>query len=238
MIRPRGPPPPPSSSSSPSSEGTPTQPPQQHQHNNDKQSPAEQQDFIYTPAELSTMASSIAEFTASGLLDPERGDGFVFGVLGYTSATGTGGGVGLDMEGNKRLVELAERGGGFRCVLHRAVDDLLPTGGGVDAVEGVMARVAECGFDGVLTSGGRGRAGDNIGGLKRVVEARGGVEVVVGGGVRSGNLRGLVEGLGEGGGGEGVWFHSSCFGGDGRFDEEEARGLADEMGVLGLVLPP
>jgi hypothetical protein len=72
--------------------------------------------------------------------------------------------------------------------------------------------------------------------LERAVEARGGVEVVVGGGVRSGNLRGLVEGLGEGGRGEGVWFHSSCFGGGEGFDEEEARTLAEEMGDMGLVL--
>jgi hypothetical protein len=218
------------------------------------------------------MAASIEQFTASGLLDPERGDGFVFGLLRYgdynnnndngnTSGGGGGGGrVELDVEGNKRLVAEAKRGGGFVCVLHRAVDDVfslgcaaaaaaaglgsgVETGGGtgdekgsgVD-VEGVMARVAECGFDGVLTSGGRGRAVDNMARLERVVGARGGVEVVVGGGVKSGNLRALVEGLGEGARGKGVWFHSSCFGAGEGFDGEEARALAEEMGDRGLVL--
>jgi hypothetical protein len=56
------------------------------------------------------------------------------------------------------------------------------------------------------------------------------VEVIVGGGVRRGNLRGLVNGLsGEGRLKEGVWFHSSCLGSDGRFDEGEAAGLAEEL---------
>jgi copper homeostasis protein CutC len=195
------------------------------------------------------MAASIEQFTASGLLDPERGDGFVFGLLRYGDNNNNNNGSGkveLDMEGNKRLVAVAKRGGGFVCVLHRAVDDLFTLGcagsgsgagkGSEVDVEGVMVRVAECGFDGVLTSGGRGRAVDNMARLERVVEARGGVEVVVGGGVRSGNLRALVEGLGEGARGKGVWFHSSCFGGGEGFDEEEARALAEEMGDRGLVL--
>jgi copper homeostasis protein CutC len=140
-------------------------------------------------------------------------------------------------------------------VLHRAVDELLAAGGvdgqggggggDVEAAAAVVDAVSACGFDGVLTSGGRGRAVENVGRLKRVVEAAAaaaggaGVEVVVGGGVRRENLTALVEGLGLEGGEE-VWFHSSCLhvGEDGTetFDVEEARALAEEMTALGLTV--
>jgi copper homeostasis protein CutC len=189
------------------------------------------------------MAASIKEFTSSGLLSPGRGDGFVFGVLKRNEETGK---VELDVQRNRELVALAtastttsrssnsegEGGLGFKCVLHRAVDDLL-TGDGAEVEVGrVMEEVRKCGFDGVLTSGGRGRAVDNIGRLKDVVDSAGreGVEVIVGGGLRWENLRGLVDGLsGENGLEGGVWFHSSCLDNEGRFDQEEAQGLAEEM---------
>lgn len=68
-----------------------------------------------------------------------------------------------------------------------------------------------------------------------------GLEVIVGGGVRRGNVRGLVEGLRANGNGDGcerAWFHSSCLGEDERFDEEEAKGLVKELGASGVVISP
>ncbi|KFG77680.1 CutC family protein, partial [Metarhizium anisopliae] len=38
-------------------------------------------DFVYTPKEVAAMAQSIRDFKATGLLNPFRGDGFVFGLL-------------------------------------------------------------------------------------------------------------------------------------------------------------
>ncbi|KAH6845561.1 hypothetical protein B0I37DRAFT_447430 [Chaetomium sp. MPI-CAGE-AT-0009] len=111
MIRPRGPPP------------TTTTTPSQNLNN--------PLDFIYTPTEHATMASSIREFGASGLLSPALGDGFVLGVLRHDddgAATG-GRAVVLDGERNGELVGLARRFG-LRCVLHRAVDEVLSDGCG------------------------------------------------------------------------------------------------------------
>lgn len=230
MIRPRGPPPPPSPS-----EG--------HHH----PTPPPPQDFLYTPAELSAMAASIREFAASGMLDAARGDGFVFGLLRVDPATGA---VELDEVGNRALVEVARGGGeggggkegGYKCILHRAVDELLSGDGdgiGGGGVGKLMEKVERCGFDGMLTSAGRGRAVDNMGRMREVVEVarKVGVEVVVGGGVRRGNSKGLVEGLGgKVEAGEGVWLHSSCLGNRERFDEQEARGLVEELTALGLLL--
>ena len=39
------------------------------------------QDFLYSDREIGQMADSIREFKATGLLNPLRGDGFVFGLL-------------------------------------------------------------------------------------------------------------------------------------------------------------
>jgi copper homeostasis protein CutC len=183
------------------------------------------------------MAASIKDFTSSGLLSPPRGDGFVFGVLKHNEATGR---PELDAERNRELVALAKGGseGGsitVKCVLHRAVDDLLTGAETEDEVGRVLEEVRDCGFDGMLTSGGRGSAVENVGRLKEVVRVAGreGVEVIVGGGVRRDNLAKLVDGLEGGSGvGERVWFHSSCLNNQEMFDEKEAAGLAKEMGSL------
>ncbi|GAB1314247.1 Copper homeostasis protein cutC homolog [Madurella fahalii] len=278
MIRPRGPPPPPATASPQSDSQAQTE--QQQQQQQQQKQPL--QDFIYTPAELATMADSIREFAASGLLDPALGDGFVFGVLRSPPGRdgrsekeeAEGAVVELDVAQNRRLVELARP---FKCVLHRAVDDVfsscvrlagLRAGAGIDAagttasaaagaggdgdgdgdgrrgqrlvetgVEEMMRQVKSCGFDGMLTSGGKGRAVDNVGCLKAVIAAAGrhGVEVIVGGGVRSGNLGRLMDGLGEVGGS--VWCHSSCLKVDAEakemFDVEEARGLVEGLRSAG-----
>ncbi|KAL2266470.1 hypothetical protein VTJ83DRAFT_5822 [Remersonia thermophila] len=176
----------------------------------------------------------------------------------------------LDIAVNRRLTNLADP---FPCVLHRAVDELLSAaasdaaadavGRGTECqIQKVWEDVLACGFEGVLTSGGLGSAAGNLEGLKAVLGAAGSVEaagahgdeakrreveVIVGGGVRRGNIRRLVEGLGPGldrrkGQGEErvrarVWFHSSCLGAGEELDESEAWGLAEELTRLGVVLP-
>ncbi|KAL1841428.1 hypothetical protein VTJ49DRAFT_7043 [Mycothermus thermophilus] len=193
MIRPRGPP-----SPSPLYSSSNSQP---HLH-----------DFIYTPEELSSMAAAISVSLAVPLLNPAYGDGFVFGVLRYAAPAEQVTTVddhiakgqpppplALDIEANRHLVSLA---GPYPCVLHRAVDDLLAQAPGAGIKE-VLKDVLACGFDGVLTSGGPGSAAGNLEGLKGVLAAaasaeaagvggdgtkRREVEVVVGGGVRRGNV--------------------------------------------------
>ncbi|KAL2157563.1 hypothetical protein VTH06DRAFT_5941 [Thermothelomyces fergusii] len=258
MIRPRGPP-------EPEPEPEPAQ-----QRDPDRDLQEADVDFVYTAAEQAAMAASVRAFAGSGLLSPRHGDGFVFGALRLRAG---GGGDGrrrpeLDVQCNGDLVRLVkgieiqgedggerDGGGGGRlaCVLHRAVDDLLSLEGqgqedvyeDEDAVGAVMQSVRACGFDGVLTSGGKGAAPGNLEGLKKVIgsdagaEAKG-LEVIVGGGVRRGNLDALIDGL-KGGIGdevlrERVWFHSSCLGADGRLDEQEVKGLAEKLRRSGLVL--
>ncbi|KAK3327261.1 CutC family protein [Cercophora scortea] len=202
--------------------------------------PPPEPDFVYSEAEFDVMRDDIARFVQSGLLRPERGDGFVFGIL----KRGTGEGVDVDVERNAELVRLARP---FKCVFHRAFDDVVgskarlsqdsqPLADDNSWVE-ALAAVEACGFDGILTSGGPGNAVDNAARIGRIAsEAGGRIEIIVGGGVRSGNVRELASGMRKGAGGSealgAVWFHSSCLcvrDGVDQFDTEEATRLLQEL---------
>lgn len=180
-------------------------------------------DFIYSAPELASMRDAIAAFKASGLLDHRLGDGFVFGalLLHRTTADGGRGGVAVDVPSNSDLVALARP---FPCVFHRAFDDLLQGDDDPDR-SSCLEDVVACGFAGILTSGGPGIAAGaaNVRALRRVVGlAAGRVEVVVGGGVRSGNVGALVGAIDEAYGDTDVaerWFHSSCLAGGGGVGE-------------------
>ncbi|KAL2197496.1 copper homeostasis CutC domain-containing protein [Corynascus similis CBS 632.67] len=254
MIRPRGPPqttiPTTTTTAADHASTDPTITGQQQQGDGQQRL----QDFLYTPAEFTAMVASVREFATSGLLSARHGDGFVFDPAVVKESSQRR--LELDMERNRELIQLVHGSGEHKerevtdgaeselaCVLHRAVDDLLSCS--EDDVGGVMDSLKDCMFDGVLTSGGRGNAAGNVDGLREVVETvtrtESGMrtEVIIGGGVRKGNLAALIEGLTKDGSnelGERVWFHSSCLGADGKFDTEEARGLAEELRRLGIIL--
>ncbi|PKS05330.1 hypothetical protein jhhlp_008704 [Lomentospora prolificans] len=186
--------------------------------------PVPEHDFLYSAEELDVMVESIRAFKASGLLDAERGDGFVFGVLrrGKTADDEL---LSVDAEANARLVREARP---FGCTFHRAFDLVLATGTSVE--EGVEDLLA-CGFDGVLTSGGPGDAVDNLQVFQRLIEAVDGrLDVLVGGGVRAANASALLEATRAG---ERVWLHSSCIGqpGTDEVDEKEVTSLVQAMKV-------
>ncbi|KAM7198065.1 Copper homeostasis CutC domain containing protein [Naviculisporaceae sp. PSN 640] len=214
-----------------------------------------EQDFIYTESELLSMVHSIAQFKESGLLRGHE-DGFVFGVvktLQANSNDGPGiedrpeGQLEVDSEKNKLLIETARP---LKCVFHRAFDDILGAGSQPEEAkkereEKAFKAVKECGFDGILTSGGQGNASDNKERLGRILalaneDSEHQVEIIVGGGVRSGNLGMLKEALGvdaldSGGEDEGkpaCWFHSSCLtlrSGGLEFDGEEVKALVEGL---------
>lgn len=178
-------------------------------------------DFVYSDDELATMLRDVETFR--GVLRRDRGDGFVFGVLRTDGDDDEV--VAVDLERNRRLVDAA---GGLPCSFHRAFDELIRDGAAETVGRGVRELV-ECGFAGVLTSGGPGDAAGNRTALEEVARAAKprGLEVIVGGGVRSGNVAGVVDGL------AGVsWAHSSCFKGrgeEGEVDDEEAMGILEVL---------
>jgi copper homeostasis protein len=169
-------------------------------------------DFVYSEKELEAMEQSIREFKISGLMKRERGDGFVFGVLrehNNESAADSAmcprsAGVVLATDQCKRLTDASRP---FGTVFHRAFDELVEFGQWKAALEDLVG----LGFDGILTSGGRGNAADNVDKLDRVLRAFGDrIEIIVGGGVRSTNVRRVMDSLGPISDIRPPWAHSSC----------------------------
>lgn len=82
-------------------------------------------DFVYSNEEFDAMKASIREFQASGLMQRDRGDGFVFGIVRachvlHRTAHGdrsVGEAMVVDVERNRELVDLAAP---WPCVFHRA----------------------------------------------------------------------------------------------------------------------
>ncbi|KAJ9139273.1 hypothetical protein NKR19_g7523 [Coniochaeta hoffmannii] len=139
-------------------------------------------DFVYIGEEQSLIRTSIEQIKP--LLRAERGDGFVFGALRPARENGL---RRVDWRLCERVVGWCEP---LPVVCHRAFDEAVETDEPVEmGMARLAVRVGGVGFKGLLTSGGPGNAGDNLPVLRGIVEEIGGtMEVVVGGGVRSGNV--------------------------------------------------
>jgi copper homeostasis protein len=151
-------------------------------------------DFIYSAGELAQMKAEIEEFKATGLVD-----GFVLGVLDPAGC--------IDRGSNGELVDAAAP---VPCTFHRAMD-------GVGDLDAAFEAVIELGFRSVLTSGGPGDASAGVERVKGLQERFGRrISVVLGGGIRSGNVQELKRRAGV------EWVHSAAITGGGEgVDEDE-----------------
>jgi copper homeostasis protein len=124
-------------------------------------------DFIYSDQEYRDMERDIETFKHEGA------QGFVFGIL---NEQGT-----VDKERCRGLLMKAE---GLPCTFHRAFDEISEM-----AMLEQLESLVEVRFKAVLTSGGQRNAADGMGMLaKLVAAAKGRIDVIAGGGVRSSNL--------------------------------------------------
>lgn len=134
--------------------------------------------FGYSDAEFDRMKSDIKRFQ-------NLADGFVFGVL--TSN------LEVDTHRNSELVALTD----LPCTFHRAFDE-------VADVHKALEDIISCGFQTILTSGGKGSATDNIETLANLVrDSAGRIAIMPGGGVRATNLQGLKATTA-------TWFHTAA----------------------------
>ncbi|RFU73674.1 copper homeostasis cutc [Trichoderma arundinaceum] len=168
----------------------------------------ELQDFIYTDDEIELMLKSIIAFKETRVLNPIRGDGFVFGILKRQTKPSTLAKYPdlkytIDEERCKMLIDAARP---FPCVFHRAFDPIAASERWAKGID-ILVR---CGFDGVLTSGGIGNCGDHLEKLDAICHraAPGSLQVVAGGGVRRNNVREAVARLSVHGT-KSVWVHTA-----------------------------
>ncbi|KAI0150149.1 hypothetical protein GGR57DRAFT_198814 [Xylariaceae sp. FL1272] len=228
MIRPRGPP---QRSSNSSSEAL-------GEYN---------RDFFYNDEEFAAMENSIRDFLSTGVLDEARGDGFVFGILkeenpgSRSSEPETRDAVNqsprcrVDKERCTRLVEISRP---FKAIFHRAYDEIVSCDSDLFAPtrsswESGLEDLAACGFDGILTSGGLGKAIDNIEALKKIIRKAEtlGIQIIVGGGVRTVNTGELVETLNLRERGTLVYTHSACLHANtiDEINSDEVRGILSQL---------
>ncbi|MGZ5262918.1 MAG: copper homeostasis protein CutC [Kaistella sp.] len=137
--------------------------------------------FFYSDAEFIEMKSSIISFREAGA------DGFVFGILDAHDE--------IDEQKNAELLTLA---GNKPCTFHRAFDRTAD-------LEKSIEILIKLGFKSVLTSGGKSSAVEGKDMLKNLVAKYADkIEILIGGGVRSENIRELKKFTG------GTSFHSSA----------------------------
>ncbi|PTB62835.1 copper homeostasis protein [Trichoderma citrinoviride] len=194
------------------------------------------QDFIYTDAEIDLMLQAIEDFKATRVLNPIRGDGFVFGVLRRQTKASTlakypDQKYTIDEERCRLLIEAAKP---FPCVFHRAFDPIAASERWAKGID-ILVR---CGFDGVLTAGGHGGCHLNQDKLDAICHRGhpGSLQLIAGGGIRKGTVGPLVAQLSVHGT-KNVWIHTAALGRDvdrdGRHLEElnarELRGIINIM---------
>jgi copper homeostasis protein len=158
-------------------------------------------DFVYSEDEFTSMQKDIRQFKSAGA------DGFVFGILTRENE--------VDVE---RCRILLAEAGTRPCTFHRAFD-CIPE----DRMLEQLQVLVDLGFEYVLTSGG---APDAVCGkevLKKLIQSAGDeIRVIVGGGVRSSNLRALRNFVDDGKDGETTgWWHSSAVTDGGEIASEE-----------------
>ncbi|KAA8564422.1 hypothetical protein EYC84_011360 [Monilinia fructicola] len=158
--------------------------------------------------------------------------GFVFGILKDSDEDSGGergkgqGGLIVDKERCAELIKIAregKHGDNVRCTFHRAFDRI-----DVARMGDQLEILTTLNFTSLLTSGGAVSAIQGIPQIAKLVrQAAGRIEIIVGGGVRSGNLGGLVLGTGA------EWFHSSAVTGEGEdVDGDEVRRLREALGKV------
>jgi len=145
-------------------------------------------DFTYSEAEFEQMQKDLLQLKSLNV------DGFVFGILDENNQ--------VNVEHNKILVEMAYP---LPCTFHRAFDR-------AEGLEDSLEKVIDCGFKTILTSGQKPNVSEGKENLKKLVELSGGrIEILVGGGLRSTNIKEIIEFTNAG------YFHSSAITDGGSF---------------------
>lgn len=141
-------------------------------------------DFHYSNEEVFEMKRSITEFSELGA------DGFVFGCLNAENE--------IDKHSNSVLFETAQP---LPCTFHRAFDR-------IEDRKAALKKIIDMGFSCILTSAGKNNAMAGAGELTELTkEAAGFLEIMPGGGIRSGNISELRHQV------KTNWYHSACISG-------------------------
>ena len=126
--------------------------------------------FVFSPSEFDQMKMEIEHFKSLNV------DGFVFGILEADHS--------IDVKKNADLIALASP---LPCTFHRAFDQ-------TKNLSKSLESLIECGFSTLLTSAGEANVVNGVEGLRNLIElAKNRIQIMPGGGVRSGNIEQLIK---------------------------------------------
>ncbi|KAI1505668.1 copper homeostasis CutC domain-containing protein [Biscogniauxia marginata] len=127
----------------------------------------------------------------------------------------------------------------FKAVFHRAFDEIVSSSEDSTVLsehnswDKALDDLSVCGFNAILTSGGLGKAIQNVTTLRSIIRKAEelGIEIIIGGGVRKTNIGELVERLELGTEDHRTIVHSACLSGDSgeEVDEDEVQGIVTHL---------
>ncbi|KAM0435150.1 hypothetical protein ACHAPT_003240 [Fusarium lateritium] len=188
--------------------------------------PGEPHDYIYSSHEFVQMCESVRELKHAGVMNPLRGDSFVFGCVrrnheGKTPEDRNK--IVIDRAYCRQLIQLASP---FGCTFNRAFDHFADAGEWREALH----QLKTLGFKGVMTGGGQGFFNTHVDRLTAMCHRLSDLQLVIAGGVccrEVKKLRGDVHVFNV----HSVWMNGECL----RPADNDDPETADVNGVMGLV---
>ncbi|KAJ4311255.1 hypothetical protein N0V84_010539 [Fusarium piperis] len=186
----------------------------------------EQHDYIYSNHEFVQMCDAIRELKNAGVMNPLRGDSFVFGCLRRnhdSKSPQDRDKIIIDRSYCRHLIEVAKP---FGCTFNRAFDHFFETGEWEEALH----QLKILGFKGVMTGGGHGYFNNHVERLVSMCYRLSEIQLVIAGGVSCREIKQLRIGA-HIFNTHAIWMNAECL----RPEDHDDPETADVNGVMGLV---
>ncbi|KAF5018713.1 hypothetical protein F66182_9297 [Fusarium sp. NRRL 66182] len=188
--------------------------------------PGELHDYIYSNNELVLMSMAIRQLKETGVMNPLRGDAFVFGCLRRhheASSDKARERIIIDRAFCRYLVSIAKP---YGCVFSRAFDHFAERGEWQDSI----AELATIGFTGFMTAGGQGCFSNHIDRLGAMCNHLDHIQLIVAGGSFCPEIKKLRKHAHKFNTNS-VWMNGECLSPEDNHDPE----TADVNGVMSLI---
>jgi copper homeostasis protein len=189
----------------------------------------ESHDHIYSNGEFLEMCDSILQLKETGVMNPLRGDSFVFGCLKRCDEVTTGGfkeKIVLDRSQCRYLVNIAKP---FGCIFNHAFDHFTKSGDW----SGIIPQLIGIGFTGIMTTGGPGKLNRYIELLRVMDQQLCNIQLIVAGGFRCPDIKKLRAYANEYGTNT-VWINGECLRPE-RHEDSETCDMSSVMGMMDLL---
>ncbi|KAF9768470.1 hypothetical protein IL306_014227 [Fusarium sp. DS 682] len=144
-------------------------------------------DYIYSSDEFVQMSQSIRQLKEAGVMNPVRGDSFVFGCVRRSNegkSQKSRDEIVIDRAYCRYLIDMAKP---YGCVFNRAFDHFAERGTWND----VIAELTTLGFTGLMTAGGPGSFSNHVDRLDAMCYHTKHIQLIVAGGIPSPEVRKL-----------------------------------------------